>query len=82
VHRKLFPEQVGKLSEQLDGNPRHDLQTLRQHLAGPGAIALFDAPWVLVYLAALFLLNFWLGLLSIGCATVLLALARELEHQQ
>jgi ATP-binding cassette, subfamily C, bacterial EexD len=75
VHRKLFPDNVAKFSEDRLSNPRHDLQTLRQYLAGPGAIALFDAPWVFVYIAGLFLLNFWLGLLGVGCALVLLALA-------
>ncbi len=48
-----------------------DVDTLRGFLAGPGPIALFDLPWMPVYLAFVWLLHPMLGLLTIAGAIVL-----------
>ncbi|HEV7437633.1 MAG TPA: type I secretion system permease/ATPase [Pseudorhizobium sp.] len=48
-----------------------DVDTLRGFLSSPGPIALFDLPWMPVYLAFVWLLHPMLGLLTIAGAIVL-----------
>lgn len=55
--------------------PVHDLDTLRQTMTGPGLLALFDAPWLPLYLAVIFAMAPALGWFSLAGALLLLALA-------
>jgi ATP-binding cassette subfamily C protein len=57
------------------GQSLRDLEAIRQSLAGQPALALFDLPWIPVYLIALFLIHWTLGAFSLVCGLVLLALA-------
>jgi ATP-binding cassette subfamily C exporter for protease/lipase len=52
-----------------------DLIQIRQFLTGNGIFAFFDAPWAPIYMAVLFFLHPWLGVLGIVFALVLAALA-------
>ncbi|SEI17418.1 ATP-binding cassette, subfamily C [Rhizobium tibeticum] len=56
-----------------------DVDTLRGFLAGQGPIALFDLPWMPLYLAFVWLLHPMLGLLTIGGAIVLGLIAATTE---
>jgi PrtD family type I secretion system ABC transporter len=60
--------------------PMVDLGVLRSFLASPALIALFDLPWFPVYLAAVFLLHPWLGLLAVAGAFVVATLALLNEY--
>ncbi len=52
-----------------------DLIQIRQFLTGNGIFAFFDAPWAPIYMAVLFFLHPWLGVLGIFFAIVQAALA-------
>jgi ATP-binding cassette, subfamily C, bacterial exporter for protease/lipase len=54
-----------------------DFDAIRAALGGAGALALFDAPWVPIYILACFLVHPWIGAVALaGCALLpLLALA-------
>ena len=54
--------------------PVHDLNTVRQALTGAGLLAAFDAPWLPVYLIAIFVMAPELGWFSVGGALLLVAL--------
>nr|WP_299240487.1 type I secretion system permease/ATPase [uncultured Halomonas sp.] len=60
---------------QQTAQPLNDLTNVRQFLTGNGLFAFFDAPWVPVYLAVLFLFHPWLGIFATGAGIVLLVLA-------
>jgi ATP-binding cassette subfamily C protein EexD len=51
--------------------PLDDLTGLRQFLTGNGLFAFFDAPWMPVYLALLFMFHPWFGWFSIITAILL-----------
>ena len=53
----------------------NDLTEVRQFLTGNGIFAFFDAPWAPIYIAVLFLLHPWLGVMAILFAAVQASLA-------
>ncbi len=48
-----------------------DLTNLRQFLTGNGIFALFDTPWTPIYMAVLFMMHPWLGLVSVVFTAIL-----------
>ncbi|WP_459208012.1 type I secretion system permease/ATPase [Pseudomonas sp. MLB6B] len=52
-----------------------DLNSIRQFVTGPGLVALFDAPWLPLYLIATFLFHPWLGVFTVIGSLILAALA-------
>lgn len=52
-----------------------DLIQIRQFLTGNGIFAFFDAPWTPIYMAVLFFLHPWLGVMGIVFALIQAALA-------
>ena len=52
-----------------------DLTVLRQVLTGPGLLAMFDVPWLPVYLVVIYLFSWQVGTLVLCAALVLAALA-------
>ena len=55
--------------------PVRDLGTVRQFISSPPAMAFFDAPWAPVFIAVIFLIHPWLGIMAIFSALFILTLA-------
>lgn len=54
--------------------PLRDIEILRGFLAGP-ALGLFDLPWIPLYIAIVWLIHPWLGMLTLAGAGVVVAVA-------
>ena len=52
-----------------------DFDTVRQTVGSPVIAALFDVPWFPIFLLVAFLLHFWLGVMALVAAAVLLFVA-------
>lgn len=66
------PLRAGSRSDALQ--PLRDLDNIRSFLSGMGPIALFDLPWIPVYLAICFLFHFWIGFTALIGAFILVGL--------
>lgn len=66
------------------GQALRDMDTVREFISGGAIIALCDAPWVPIFIAAGFLLHPVLGFISLGGAIIIfaLALANELMTRE
>jgi ATP-binding cassette subfamily C protein len=54
--------------------PLRDLDNVRGFLSGAGPTALFDLPWIPLYLGVCFIFHFWLGITALAGAIVLVSL--------
>ena len=63
---------LGNRAERVD--PVRDFDQLRQFLSGPGPLAIFDVPWMPVYIAIIFVFHPMLGWLAVAGAIVLIIL--------
>ncbi|MGR3371542.1 MAG: type I secretion system permease/ATPase [Pseudooceanicola nanhaiensis] len=70
--RSGLPQSAGM---QGDARPLRDIDAVRGFLAGPAVTALFDLPFMPIFVAVLFLLHPWLGLLTLGGAGISIGLA-------
>ena len=80
VEQRVAPEGFSRaLEAQLRGQPYRmealrDLAVCRSFLGSPASLAVFDVPWVPVYLLVIFLLHPLLGMLALGAAILLFGL--------
>lgn len=58
-----------------NAQPLSDLTGLRQFLTGNGLFAFFDAPWVPIYIAIMFMFHPWFGIVAIISVIILATLA-------
>lgn len=58
-----------------DLQPIRDLDQIRSFLATPGPIALFDMPWMPVFVLIIYWMHPWLGMLAIAGALILTTIA-------
>lgn len=75
VFNNSFKIALSSGGKQDGGMPINDLTGLRQFMTGNGLFAFFDAPWVPIYLAVMFLFHPWYGWIGVGSAIVLVILA-------
>lgn len=61
------------------GHGLRDVGALRAFLTGPGIVALFDSPWVPLFVAVIYLFHPLLGAIALGGALAMLALAAANE---
>lgn len=71
---KAFERAVSRTGNRDLTDPR-DVATLRQLLASPALLALFDAPWLIFYVALIAAIHPWLGLTAAASAGAMVALA-------
>jgi ATP-binding cassette subfamily C protein len=72
------------LKTRADGDglqPVRDLDQVRSFLSGGGPIALFDLPWMPIYLGVCFLFHFWIGVTALIGALVLVGITMATETQ-
>src|ERR671912_2614 len=58
-----------------------DLDTVRQFLSGLGPTALFDLPWMPLYIAICFLFHFWIGTTALIGAVLLVGITLLTEFR-
>jgi ABC-type protease/lipase transport system fused ATPase/permease subunit len=82
LERRVAPRLVGALleraarlspPEQLTGS--RDAAALRAFVAGPGILALFDAPWLPLFILIIFLFHPWMGAVALAGALLMALLA-------
>jgi ATP-binding cassette subfamily C protein EexD len=59
--------------------PLDDLTALRQFMTGNGLFAFFDAPWLPIYLAVMFMFHSWYGWAGVATAVLLVIVAVDQE---
>ena len=57
------------------GQAMRDFNSIRTTMSTPVIAAMFDAPWTPVFLLVAFMLHFWIGILSVVAAVLLVLLA-------
>jgi ATP-binding cassette subfamily C protein/ATP-binding cassette subfamily C protein EexD len=85
VEHRVAPEGfVRAIESTLRGRPYRmealrDLAVCRGYLSSPGALSLYDVPWVPIYLAVIFLLHPVMGWIAVGGAMLLFGLTLTSE---
>lgn len=80
LENRVAPEGFARaLESQLRGRPYRmealrDLAVCRGYLGSPGVLALYDVPWVPIYLAVIFMLHPVMGYVAVAGAVLLFAL--------
>jgi len=75
LYRAAFKQALYTGGAKSSSQPIDDLTGLRQFLTGNGLFAFFDAPWLPIYIAVLFMFHFSYGVMAIITVIILSALA-------
>ena len=75
VYKASFKRALESGGMDASAQPLNDLTGLRQFLSGNGLFAFFDAPWLPIYIAVMFMFHPWFGWVATGSALLLLVLA-------
>ena len=74
VFDSVFQQTLATGGKVATAQPLGDLLTLRQFLTGTGLFAFFDAPWLPIYIAVMFVFHPWLGVVAVLSALLLMGL--------
>jgi len=74
VYKATFQRALKVGAKNDSTRPLRDFMSLRQFISGNGAITLFDAPWMPIYLFVMFLFHPVLGWLGVVAALLMVAL--------
>ena len=80
VYRASFNKALSSGGMDASAQSLNDLTSLRQFLTGNAIFALFDAPWLPVYTAVMFMFHPLFGWITVGSGVVLIILA-YLNHR-
>lgn len=75
VYQASFRKALSSGGMDASAQSLNDLTALRQYLTGNGLFAFFDAPWLPIYTAVMFMFHPWFGWMTVACAVVLVILA-------
>lgn len=75
VFDSVFNQSLASGGSVTSTQPLHDLLNLRHFLAGPSLLTFFDAPWMPIYIAIMFIFHPLMGWVAIAAAVILFALA-------
>ena len=70
-----FKQALASGGMQASAQPLSDMTGLRQFLTGNGLFAFFDAPWVPIYIAIMFMFHPWFGVMAIIAVIILSTIA-------
>lgn len=79
ILNRLFAKAAGGGKRNQYNNVMREFDTLKGTLSGQGVLAIFDAPWMIIYFALCFILHPLLGALSVagGCILAILTFLNE-----
>lgn len=75
VYKASFKRALDSGGMDASAQSLNDLTGLRQFMTGNGLFAFFDAPWLPIYIAVMFMFHPFYGWVAIGSAIILLILA-------
>ena len=75
VVTRLLVVQGARRSGRGDTEGLRDIGALRALFSAQGLLALFDTPWIAVYVAVIWMAHWWLGLTALAAALLMLGLA-------
>jgi ATP-binding cassette, subfamily C, bacterial EexD len=75
VFDAMFSQSLSSSGAVSTAQPLNDLVQIRQFLSGPGLLAFFDAPWMPIYVALMFLFHPYFGVVAALAMLLLVGLA-------
>ena len=75
LFRVAYKQALYSGGQRASSQPLDDLTALRQFMTGNGLFAFFDAPWLPIYLALMFIFNPAYGWMGVGTAVLLIIIA-------
>lgn len=71
LYRASFKRALDSGGMDASAQSLNDLTGLRQFMTGTGLFAFFDAPWLPIYIAVMFMFHPWFGWMAVICAIIL-----------